>query len=135
MSTKLLCRKCQGNHLTIKCGKDKKKNNNYNEKKPYQKNNYDKKPYQKNNNRFINNKSTKKHCVKVSNLPSDVTVKEMTELILPWSPQKGILRINFGKSNDKICYIDFIYKEEAEYFIEALNKTKFGNLIINVNYV
>ena len=59
----------------------------------------------------------------------------MTDLILPWSPQKGISRINFGKTDDKMCYIDFIYKEEADYFIRALDKTKFDNLILNVNYV
>lgn len=125
MSIKLVCRKCNGNHLTIKCGKEKKKSSvKENEKKSYQK-----------NNNFSNKRNTKKYCIKISNLPLDITVKEMTDLILPWSPQKGIARINFGKTNNKICYIDFIYKEEAEYFIEALDKTKFDNLILNVNYV
>jgi RNA recognition motif-containing protein len=127
MSTKLVCRKCQGNHLTIKCGKDKKKTN------PSEKTNN--KFVNKKNNKFINKKNTKKYCVKITNLPLDVTLKEMSDLIIPWSPQKGITRINFGKNYDKVCYIDFIYKEESDYFIEALDKTKFDNLIINVNYV
>lgn len=122
MSTKLICRKCQGNHLTIKCGKEKKKTPNYEEKK----NNY---------NTRNNRKPKEKFCVKISNLPSDVTLKEMTDLILPWSPQKGISRINFGKGIDKQCYIDFHYKEEADYFIKALDKTKFDYLLLNVSYV
>jgi RNA recognition motif-containing protein len=119
MSTKLVCKKCQGNHLTIKCGKNKIKT-------------HDKNNFQKKNN-FQN--TYKKYCVKISNLPNDITIKEMTDLIIPWSPKKGINRINFSKSKDKVCYIDFLYKEESDYFIEALDNTKFDNLIINVEYV
>lgn len=125
MSTKLVCRKCQGNHLTIKCGKEKKKETPKTQvKKTY-----------KSSSRTDRHKPKENFCVKISNLPSDVTLKEMTDLILPWSPKKGISRINFNKSEDKICYIDFHYKDEADYFINALNKTKFDYLLLDVNYV
>ena len=84
-----------------------------------------------NNRRFDdrNNRNVKKTCVKMSNLPEDITAKELNDLIQPWG---YIGNINFGKSYNIVAYIDFYRKEEAEYFVKALDRTPFDNVIINV---
>ena len=106
----LICKKCKGNHLTIKCNK--------NQKKQIKKN-------------VTKNKNINLFCIKISNLPDDVTIKELNDLIRPWGK---IGNINFGKSVNKTAYIDFYEKDEAEYFKKALDKTPFDNLIINVEF-
>ena len=84
-------------------------------------------------NNFKNNRkrttSEKTITVKMTNLPEDITVKELHELILPWG---HIGNINFGKSSYKIAYIDFYKKDEADYFVKALDRTPFDQLIIGV---
>lgn len=106
----LICKKCGGNHLTIKCTK-------YNNQK--------RKNFKKKN--IIKNQ----FCIKISNLPEDITIKELNDLIRPWGK---IGNINFGKSINKTAYIDFYDKSEAEYFVKALDKTPFDNLIIDVEF-
>lgn len=124
MSSKLVCRKCGGSHLTIKCGKEKKKIilDNDNKEKKQQKT-------FKNTNRITKHRNTKKINVKISNLPEDVTLKEMTELIQPWG---SIDKINFSKGMNFNCYVDFYYRDEAEYFVKALDKTPFEYNLISV---
>lgn len=112
----LKCKKCGGQHLTIKCGKNKKNN--------------DTKLYKNNNNKNYNNLK-EKFCIKISNIPSDLTIKELYELVKEWG---DIGRINFNNNiNYKCAFIDFYIKEEAEYFVRALDKTPFDNYIINVD--
>ena len=92
--------------------------------------------YINNKNNFKNNRkrnnSEKTITVKMTNLPNDITIKELHELILPWG---HIGNINFGKSSFKIAYIDFYKKDEAEYFVKALDRTPFDQLIIGVEIV
>jgi len=115
----LSCKKCKGNHLTIKCyNKSNKSNNNSNNKYNNKKQLYTKR---------LNNKNVT--GIKISNLPSDITIKELNDLLQPWGK---IGNINFGKSVNVTAYIDFYDNNEAEYFIRALDKTPFDNLILNV---
>lgn len=115
----LICKKCGGKHLTIKCGKNNKQKTN---------NNYKNKNY-KNNNYSNKRNNSKTYCIKISNLPSDISASELNNLIKPWAK---IGNINFGKSLIKVAYIDFYNLDEAEYFVKALNKTPFDKLIIDV---
>ena len=62
-------------------------------------------------------------------IPSDLTIKELHDFIKEWG---SIGKINFNNNiNFKLKFIDFYIKEEAEYFVEALDKTPFDNYIIN----
>ena len=131
----LVCKKCKGNHLTIKCGKqknkvDNSKTNGYNKKDNNRNDRNDRNNRNNRNNRNDrNNRNNKKTCVKISNLPQDITPKELNNLIQPWG---YIGNINFGKSYNIVAYIDFFKKTEAEYFVKALDRTPFDNVIINV---
>ena len=109
----LICRKCKGNHLTIKCGKIDK-TNNYNKKY----NSYNKKTKFKN-----------KYTIKIENLPNDITVSELNYLVKDWG---NIGKINLNYSEIRSAYIEFYDKEDAEWFVEALDKTPFDHQIINV---
>lgn len=101
----LKCRKCGGNHLTIKCGKDKKKTQQQARKQPA-------------------------CCVRITNLPLDLTIKELSNLMIEWG---DIGKINFNKHNtEQSAFINFYIKDEAEYFVKAMDRTIFDNDIINV---
>ena len=89
---------------------------------------------QNNDRRFTNRQSdnidkSKLAVIKISNLPDDISLSELNELIQPWG---SIGKINIGKSHFKTAYIDFYNKAEAEYFVEALDKTPFDYLIMKV---
>lgn len=136
--SQLVCKKCGGNHLTIKCGKKKKQNDSKSKIDNKSKDGYKSKIDNKSKiNKFKTNtkykeykgKRSEKFTIKISNLPSDITIQELNELLLPWG---HIGNINFGKSYNIVCYIDFYNKEEAIYFVQALDRTPFDNLIINV---
>lgn len=83
-------------------------------------------------NKNNNKNKYKGYSVKLSNMPKDITYTEMKHLINEWG---DILKINVNTNfyEEKIVYVDFKYREEREYFIKALNKTKFDNYIINVD--
>ena len=116
----LNCKKCGGPHLTIKCGKNSTSSNDNNKYK--NKNNY--------NNNFKRNTPKKKYCVKLTNIPDDLTIRELNELMIEWG---HIGKINFNNNTKyKAAFVDFYIKEEAEYFVRALDKTPFDNYIISV---
>jgi hypothetical protein len=118
--TGMQCKKCGGKHLTIKCGK--KPNNNFNNKK-YSND-------RKNSPRNFRKHYGEKYCVRISNIPSDLTIRELNELMQEWG---DIGKINFNNSIEyKSAFIDFYIKDEAEYFVKALDRTQFDNLIISV---
>jgi hypothetical protein len=137
----LVCRKCGGAHLTIKCGKDKpapvavKKQTYYelkaaNTKEPSE----ESKPA--NYTEFVERDNVKRHHfkktyrVKISNLPNDITEEEMMELTCDWGHVNRIKVLTYEDAS--IVYIDFGYMDEATYFIEALDKTPFEYLILSV---
>ena len=108
----LKCKKCNGNHLTIKCGKDKKPTN------------YKKSP-------TLNKK--KLTCVRMTNIPDDLTINELQELLLEWGK---IGKINFNKSDyNKSVFIDFYNDYEAEHFVKAIDRTPFDNYILSVSII
>lgn len=120
-----------------------KKSSKYNSKKSSKygsKNNYSK----GDNSRFRNKTGSKrnsyrrhkgpKHVIRMSNLPEDITVTELDQLVSEWG---SIGNINIKKYNNyhgtsTNCYIDFYNKEEADYFVEALDKTPFVNMMLSV---
>jgi len=120
-NTKLICRKCGGNHLTIKCGKTN--NLDTNKQQIEKKDNYIKKEYYKDN----------KYTVKISNLPKDLKEYEIVELLKDWGHINKINLKNYEESS--IAYVDFKYKDESEYFIKALDNTPFEYKIINIIYL
>jgi len=76
------------------------------------------------------NRNREKFCVRMSNIPDDLTIRELSELLLEWG---DVGKINFNNNiKYKAAYIDFNIKEEAEYFVEALHKTPFDTFIIDV---
>ena len=149
LETKLIkCRKCAGPHLTIRCGKTvnetvyekqlnekvtekiDEKSNHYvteksNEKVTDKNNNY--KKYEKTGYSFNTNK------VKISNLPTDVSQYELTNLLQDWG---HINRINVKNYHDSaVAYVEFKFKDEVDYFIEALHCTSFDHNIIHVDRI
>jgi len=128
-----------GSNNSSKEGSIKNIRNNTNRKTDnYKRNDSDRKTdnYKKNDSdRRTDNykridKNKKKYVIKMSNLPRDVTVRELSNLISVWGE---IGNINIKEYPDSVSsYVDFYNKEEYEYFIEALHSTPFGNLIIHV---
>jgi hypothetical protein len=62
-----------------------------------------------------------------------MTNSEMKELLNGWGNINKIKVINYEETS--VAYIDFKYKEQSEYFINALDKTIFDNMIVYVNSV
>ena len=97
-------------------------------KKEFEKPRNDKK-FSKDRNKRNYDKNAEKYVIKVSNLPRDITVQELNELISPWGE---IGNINIKTYSEVICsYIDFYKKDQAEYFIKAIDSTPFDSMIIN----
>ncbi len=127
------CRKCGGPHVTLKCGKEtqdltKILDNKFAPIAP-------KKEETTRDNNHKHNYSDKIDkrkivTVRISNLPQDITVPELNELVSEWG---RIGRINLNNYDNTTCYIDFYFKDEAEYFLKAIDKTAFDNLILNVD--
>jgi len=111
----IVCKKCGGPHITIKCGKEAIKIEQ---------------PIIKPESKVLKKKS-QIVTIKLSNLPNDLTIAELELLMQDWG---RISRINFNKSEDKIAFIDFYYKDEADYFIQAIDRTIFDKLIIRAEY-
>lgn len=127
--SKVECRKCGGNHLTIKCGKtinlQIEKDLDYTEEdiKPIK--------YEKENIHKFETKHKDYFRVKMSELPVDMTQQEMIELTVDWGFIHKINVINYEESS--VAYIDFAYEDCADYFVKALDKTPFGYLLLNVS--
>jgi hypothetical protein len=122
----IICKKCNGPHLTIKCGKEPKPIEDvpiYIETR---------KPYNYNDNKKSYSDKKKIMTVRLSNLPDDITVNELEKLIKPWG---SIGRINISNFENKSGFIDFNFKNEADYFIEAIDRTPFDNLIVRAEYI
>jgi RNA recognition motif-containing protein len=107
----IVCKKCGGAHLTIKCGK---------EIKPIE------------IVKKVNFNKNKTVTVKLSNLPDDITQYELEYLMKDWG---SISRVNLSSYENKTGFIDFYTKSEADYFIEAIDRTAFDHLIIRAEYI
>ena len=117
MTSLIKCRKCGGPHVTIKCGKDEIKKQEPKVEKPH---------YE----REVKFDRRKIVTVRITNLPSDITVEELSDLIYEWGK---IGRVNLNNYNESTSgFIDFYFKDEAEYFVKALDRTPFDRMIIGV---
>lgn len=138
MDNKLKCRKCGGEHLTIKCNKNKETKNeniieikNIIETKNENITEFKNKEFKNENiietkNNFYN--INKKNKVKISNLPIDITKEEIYYLLNEWN----VKTINIKKTNEcMIAYVEFKYNIGV-YFSESLDRTIFDHQIINV---
>ena len=139
MSNTIICRKCAGNHLTIKCGKNTEPNTNSNTLSLCDKDisksytfgntnsatNYNKKIP---DNKYRERTNKKVYTVKLSELPNDITESELYKLLQNWG---HIVKIKIMLYSECcIAYLDFLYLEEATYFVSALDSTPFDLLII-----
>ena len=137
MEQKIVCRKCQGNHLTIKCGKEgpsviekttqvesprEKPTININNR--FTNNNkFD------NNNRF-NNTIRKLYKAKMTNLPIDIFEEELRDLLSDWGDLARLKVLNYEESST--AYIEFYKEDQIDYLIQALHKTPFDSRIIDL---
>jgi len=156
---KIVCRKCGGPHFTIKCGKEKKPEvqpaqptqqtqltNHEKPEKPSEtiQENKEKKFHEKSKDKFHKNsnfenqdnkqKPEKKffkttYRVKLSELPLDMSEEELMELTTDWGHIVRIKLLIYEESST--AYIDFGYEDEAEYFVEAIDKTPFEYRMIS----
>lgn len=178
----LICRKCQGPHLTIKCGKDKveakledtpkpithvgrksyyemqRENNMKNgipeksEEKSFEKNfekpfektfekakEYNTKPFERTFEKSRNYDDKPNHMdrprtfrttyrVKLSNLPIDMTEEEMMHMTCDWGHIVRLKVLNYEETS--VAYIDFGHEDEANYFVEAIDRTPFDMLLL-----
>jgi RNA recognition motif-containing protein len=148
--SKIVCRKCQGPHLTIKCGKEKE--NKVEEKIKIQ---IDEKPrrdfkdrdYQPRDHHQPRDqpyprrdfKSSKHGKVKLSNLPNDILEDDLYELLKDWGQVYKlnlVSRDNYsgqgGTTRSTAAYIEFRAEEQADYFLKAFDNTACNNQILVV---
>ena len=146
--SKIVCRKCQGPHLTIKCGKEKE--NKVEEKIKIQ---IDEKPREprrdfkdRDNHRDKEQpyprrdfKSSKHGKVKLSNLPNDILEDDLYELLKDWGQVYKlnlVSRDNYsgqgGTTRSTAAYIEFRAEEQADYFLKAFDNTACNNQILVV---
>ena len=112
-TNKLICRKCNGNHLTIKCNNNVKRNELSHKNELSYKNEY-----------------KKFYKVKISELPTDISEKELYELLQNWGNIIKIIVKTYENSSS--AYITFKNEIEVDYLVKAINSTVFEHKIINV---
>ena len=128
----ITCRKCGGSHLTIKCGKDNITLNKLNiiNLDKYD-TNHDTNHDDKIKKQYVNKYNHRKiYRVKMSELPNDITEKELMELTYNWGDITKLKVLNYPENS--VAYIDFKYEDQADYFVKALHKTVFEYLILSV---
>jgi len=147
--SKIVCRKCNGPHLTIKCGKEnenkvetqikilQKETNN--ERKEYSRD-HERKDYNKDHERKDFNKDPQKReynkehrkygKVKMGHLPHDITEEELLELLADWGHVTRLTVLNYPENSN--AYIDFRTEEQADYFVKAFDKTPCNYIMLSV---
>ena len=128
--SKISCRKCNGQHLTIKCSKNNNESKIQHNQTKHHKNNITNSNDKKFNkfNKF--NKFIRKTSVKIENLPSDITTDELNFLIKEWG---CVDKINLNYRLPKIAYVDFLEHDDAIWFIDAIDRTPFDRNILHVS--
>jgi RNA recognition motif-containing protein len=132
--TKLKCRKCNGNHLTIKCN-NKNKDLQYVNTNIQTNNKYNELPSVNHNTRINYNTPiyNKYYKVKMSELPNDITENELYELLQEWGTIIKIIVKHYEKSTT--AYITFKNENEVDYLLKALNSTIFDHNLIFVDKI
>lgn len=149
-SSKIVCRKCKGPHLTIKCGKEVKEDlstknivldkDTIDDAKSINSNNENKKKYVNNNQNVKNddNNGERKYFkrnvnkVKMGSLPLDITSEELANLLYDWGHVTNIKVIPYVDTGNSTAYVEFKYEDEVDYLVKALDRTPFGYLIMTV---
>jgi len=124
--TKLKCRNCNGNHLTIKCSNKKKDIQINNTNTNTNTNNY-------NTNNYNTNPYIKYYKVKISELPNDITERELYELLQEWGNVVKIILKHYEKT--ATAYVTFKNENEVDYLIKGLNSTVFDHNLIYVDKI
>lgn len=115
MSSKLTCRFCKGEHLSMKCPSRKNTTKNTTNKK------------YRNNNSFKN----KKIIINIEPLPSDLYKKELATLLKQWGPIGNIkLKTNYHGFN--IATIEFLNYTNGLKALYQLDNTSFEHQKISV---
>jgi RNA recognition motif-containing protein len=144
---KLVCRKCKGAHLTIKCGKETKsvieppnndsrfvshpkKDINFKSERPERQERHERPERHERHERHERFERKPLHKVKMSNLPIDINEEELNELLYDWGHVVRLRLLNY--ENNSTAYIEFKDKEPADYIVDALHKTPFDNIILDV---
>ena len=138
---KLVCRKCKGAHLTIKCGKETKSvieppNNDLRSvSHPKKDINFKSERFERPDRpdrpeKYERSERKPLHKVKMSNLPIDINEEELNELLYDWGHVVRLRLLNY--ENNSTAYIEFKDKEPADYIVEALHKTPFEHIILDV---
>lgn len=137
----IICRKCGGDHLTIKCGKNTEKPvEKPVEISPNKSNKSDYKSDKTTNNirnktvRKVNKPTYEKYSVCITNLPDDIELINMQYMMMDWG-KIGNINMKYSEDKGKMCYVDFYNVEHRDYFIKALDKTPVGSNIINISSI
>lgn len=147
------CRKCNGDHFTSKCGANDTKNNVF-DKKTNESENIVKEFIKEINPDDIEkeylqesikhdkrrNKIRKPRMggyekvfkVKIDNIPSDLSLKNLNKMMLGWGKIGNVKLANDRRDNIKYAVIDFYEKDAMNYFIEAIDNTPIGHNMIRV---
>jgi hypothetical protein len=148
--SKIVCRKCKGPHLTIKCGKDNENKvetqikiiHAEGEKREYTRDKKDYKPGERREftgekREFTGEKREftgerrefqKYGKVKLGSLPNDITEEEILELLSDWGSVARLKVLNYPENSN--AYIDFRNEEQADYFVKAFDKTPCNYLLV-----
>jgi hypothetical protein len=133
MDKKIICRKCNGPHFTIKCTMGKTIDIN---EKPVNEKPVNEKPVIS-TNKYIENKpkseNRKYYKVKLSELPIDMTEEELMELLHEWGTVTNLRLLNYNESS--VAYIFFATEHMANYFIEAIDRTPFEHILLSATRV
>ena len=149
--SKIVCRKCKGHHLTIKCGKETEnkveaqikiihnegtkreyngeKREFHGEKREY---NGEKREYNGEKREYHGEKREfrKYGKVKMGSLPNDISEEEILELLSDWGHIARLKVLNYPENSN--AYIDFRTEEQADYFVKAFNKTVCNHFLLSV---
>ena len=161
-TSKIICRKCGGNHLSIKCGKtgnniDLKTEVDDKEKKIYIKRDDDdgeRKPYVKRENGdgerkqyfkrddgdsekkpYFNREDGERrqvNKVRIGSLPLDMTEEELNELLYDWGTVKHLKVLQYPAHGSSTAYVEFRYADEVDYLVKALDRTAMDHRVISV---
>ena len=120
-SKKLICRHCQGDHLSLQCPTRKKNKApvvlNFNKQKDNEK-------------RFI--PKSQKLLVKMYPLPDDLHKKELINLLSQWGPVGKVYLKKERETYLQVATIEFLKKSQGLKAIYQLNDTNFDYLKIKV---
>ncbi len=130
------CRKCNGPHFTVKCGQEEIINNNSVKKQLESINSTNNSSNNSSNNNSNNNTNNSSNNnsntfkVKITDLPNDITDREMSNLLYEWGETRKLKVLNYN--DNSVVYVEFLSELHANHFIKALHKTIFDRMVISI---